>query len=46
MGELFILISVMMFTIVVAWGCLAAGRGIMEKREKIIEGWLHKSGGH
>lgn len=46
MGELFILVSVMAFTIVVAFGCVMAGRGIMEKREKIIEGWLKKPGSH
>jgi hypothetical protein len=45
MGELFLPVGIMVFTVIVSLGCVAAARDIMAKREKLIEGWLRKSGG-
>jgi hypothetical protein len=46
MGELLLPVSIMIFTIFIAGGCLYVANSMMAKRDKIVEGWLHKSGGH
>lgn len=46
MGELLLPVGIMIFTVVIAMGCVAAARGVMDKREKILDGWMRKPRAH